>query len=329
MNIGNIFLKNPVIAAPLAGISDRAYREIAKTFGCGLIYSEMLSSMALVYQNSKTKDMLAFSESERPINIQLVGWRPDIMAEAARIVEASGAEMVDINAGCSVRKVIQNREGADLLRDLPRAREIISSVVKSVKIPVTLKMRKAWSGDYEETLNFARMAQEEGVSAIAIHGRTPQQHFSGTADREIIKLLKSKLSIPVIGNGDIKNYEDARNLISMTGCDGIMIGRASMGNPWIFSTVTAGLKSEEIPTPPSVRERMDTALKHAALLIEYRGELIGFKHIRKHLAWYIKGLRGATRLREHIFHTDNYTSLLQLINEYLDYHAEYDSCVIL
>jgi len=173
------------------------------------------------------------------------------------------------------------------------------------------------------------MAQEEGVSAIAIHGRTPQQHFSGTADREIIKLLKSKLSIPVIGNGDIKNYEDARNLISMTGCDGIMIGRASMGNPWIFSTVTAGLKSEEIPTPPSVRERMDTALKHAALLIEYRGELIGFKHIRKHLAWYIKGLRGATRLREHIFHTDNYTSLLQLINEYLDYHAEYDSCVIL
>jgi len=325
LNIGNIFLKNPVIAAPLAGISDRAFREIVKTFGCGLIYSEMLSSMALVYQNSKTRNMLAFSEAERPINIQLVGWRPDIMAEAAKIVEASGAEMVDINAGCSVRKVIQNREGADLLRDLPRAKEIVRAVVKSVKIPVTLKMRKAWSGDYEETLNFARMAQEEGVSAITIHGRTPQQHFSGKADWEIIKLLKSNISIPVIGNGDIKNYEDARNLISLTGCDGIMIGRASMGNPWIFSSITAGLKHEEIPSAPAMTERMNIALKHAALLIEYRGECTGFKHIRKHLAWYIKGLKGATRLREHIFHTDNYASLIQLINEYVDYHRNSDA----
>ena len=325
MNIGNIFLKNPVIAAPLAGISDRAFREIVKTFDCGLIYSEMLSSMALVYQSSKTRNMLYFSEAERPINIQLVGWRPDIMREAAKIVEASGAEMVDINAGCSVRKVIQNHEGAYLLQDMSVAKEIISSVVKSVKIPVTLKMRKAWTGDYEETLNFAKMAQEEGVSAITIHGRTPQQHFSGKADWEIIKLLKSNLSIPVIGNGDIKNYEDAKNLISMTGCDGIMIGRASMGNPWVFSAITAGLKGEEMPSLPSVRERMNIALKHAALLIEYKGEFIGFKHIRKHLAWYIKGLNGASRLREHIFHTENYSSLLQLINEYLDYHMEYDA----
>lgn len=325
MNIGNVFLKNPVMAAPLAGISDRAFREIVKTFGCGLIYSEMLSSMALVYQNSKTKNMLSFSEDERPVNIQLVGWRPDIMREAAKIVEASGAEIVDINAGCSVRKVIQNHEGADLLRDLPRAREIISSVVKSVKIPVTLKMRKAWTGDYEETLNFAKMAQEEGVSAITIHGRTPVQHFSGKADWEIIKLLKSSLSIPVIGNGDIKNYEDARSLISMTGCNGIMIGRASMGNPWIFSEIIAGLKGEEIPPAPSLRERMDIALKHAGLLIEYRGELIGVKHIRKHLAWYIKGLNGATRLREKFFSTDNYKSLIQLINEYLDYHTDRDA----
>ncbi|HPZ09118.1 MAG TPA: tRNA dihydrouridine synthase DusB [Candidatus Eremiobacteraeota bacterium] len=328
MQIHDISLENPVISAPLAGISDRAFREIARVHGCGLLCSEMLSSMALVYQNRKTLNMMSFSELEKPISIQIAGWRSDIMAEAAKIIESFGADIIDINAGCSVRKVLQNYEGAHLLRDFPRAREIIKSVVKAVNIPVTLKMRKIWSGSYDETLNFAKMAEEEGIKAITIHGRTPLQQFSGKADWEIIKFLKSNLSVPVIGNGDIKTPADAISLMKMSGCDGIMIGRASMGNPWIFSRIIAGIKGQKVPFGPDITERIDTALKHFRLLIEYKGEFIGVRQMRKHLAWYIKGLKGATRLREKIFNLNDYNSLVNIMIEYRDKYNEQENKII-
>jgi len=318
LQIGNISFKNPVISAPLAGISDRAFRKIARDFGCGLVYSEMISSMALVYENKRTRFKATFKEEEKPVNAQIAGWRADIMAEAARIAESMGADMIDINAGCSVRKVLKNKEGAYLLKDFSMAKEIIGAVVRAVKVPVTIKIRKAWDGSYEKTLEFARMAEGEGVSAIAIHGRTPAQKFGGIVDLEIIRLLKEKLSIKVIGNGDIKSAEDAVNLIKTTGCDGIMIGRASMGNPWIFAQVLSALEGRDIPPKPCVEERINFALYHYNLFKDYHGKTSALTEMRKFFAWYIKGLRGASRIREKIFTLNNYDEVVNLLIDYRD-----------
>ena len=316
LHIGNVILKNPVISAPLAGISDKIYRKTAIEMGCGLVYSEMLSSMALVYQNMKTRFKASFSEDEKPINAQLVGWRADIMAEAAKIAEEMGADIIDINAGCSVRKVLKNKEGAYLLKDFPRAKEIIGAVVKAVKLPVTIKIRKLWGGSYEETLEFARMAQGEGISAIAIHGRTPAQKFSGNVDLEIIRLLKEKLSIPVIGNGDITEGGAGKKMKDLTGCDGIMIGRASMGNPWIFKETLCAVTGKKIPQKPNRDEKINFAINHYHMLREYYGEPSATKQMRKFFAWYIKGLRGASRIREKIFTLENYEEIINLLTIY-------------
>lgn len=323
MKIGNIVLKNPVISAPLAGISDKPFRIIAKRFGCSLVYSEMLSSMALSYENVKARTKASFTEEERPVNVQLLGRRADIMAKAARIVEEMGADIIDINAGCSVRKVLKNNEGAYLLKDFSVSREIIHSVVRSVKIPVTIKIRKVWGGSYEETLKFAKMSEEEGVQAITIHGRTPSQGFSGKADWEIIGLLKEKLSIPVIGNGDVRSFDDARRLKEITGCDGVMIGRASMGNPWIFSEVLSGFEGKKIPPGPDYREKIDFALSHYKMMKEYNGEKMAIKEMRKFFAWYIKGLKGSSRIREKIFSLEDYDQVILLMKEYKDSYENF------
>jgi nifR3 family TIM-barrel protein len=322
LKIGNINIAQPVISAPMAGISDRVYREIAREYGADIVCSEMLSSVALIYENKRTIRMSTFSDSEKPISVQLVGHDPHMMAEAAKLVENRGADIIDINAGCSVKKVLKSQDGASLLKDIPLTKDIIRSVIKAVNIPVTIKIRKVWGGSSEKTLEFAKIAQEEGISAITIHGRTPSQKFSGNADWEIIKLLKENLLIPVIGNGDIKSHEDSTNMLKSTDCDGIMIGRSAMGNPWIFSRIKGAISGKEIPSEPDYKEKINLALKHYMMMLEYRGEAVGLLEMRKHLSWYIKGLKDASRIREMICTMSDYREVIELMKLYRDTYSD-------
>lgn len=298
MKIGSVQLDNPVVSAPMAGITDKAYRILAKEAGCGLVCTEMVSDQALLYGNVKTGAIMNISGESRPVSIQIFGSDPAHMAGAAEIVENCGASLIDINMGCPTPKIVRNGEGSALMKDLNRAAEIVGSVVKRVKVPVTVKMRKGWDEKTVNAVELAKAVVDAGVSAVTVHGRTRSQFYSGRADWKTIAEVKKAVAVPVIGNGDIWSPADARAMMEETGCDAIMIGRAALGNPWIFSRTVHFLRCGEPLPEPKPEERVAMAQRHLDLLVQFKGEKVAVWEMRKHAAWYTKGLRGSARLRD-------------------------------
>lgn len=301
MQIGSVKIENPVIAAPMAGVTDRAYRILVREQGCGLVVTEMVSDLALIYANPRTYRMLDFRDETPPLSVQIFGSNPETMAQAATIVVERGANIVDINMGCPTPKIVRNGEGSALMKNPQLAAGIVAAVVTAVPgIPVTVKMRKGWDEASVNAVEFAMVLEQAGAAAVAVHGRTRSQFYSGQADWDIIRRVKEAVKIPVIGNGDIWSAKDAARMLEQTGCDAVMIGRAAMGNPWIFREVSQYLASgAEIP-PPTPKERVTTALRHLTMMIESKGEQVAVFEMRKHVAWYTKGIRGAARVREFI-----------------------------
>ncbi|MDO7788956.1 tRNA dihydrouridine synthase DusB [Desulforamulus aquiferis] len=301
MQIGSVKLANQVISAPMAGVTDRAFRILARENGCGLVVTEMVSDLALIFANPKTLRMLDFRDEQSPLSVQIFGSDPETMGKAAAIVVERGANIVDINMGCPTPKIVKNGEGSALMKNPDLAAKIVESVVDSVReVPVTVKMRKGWDEDSVNAVSFAKTVVEAGAAAVAVHGRTRNQFYSGKADWNIIKQVKEAVSVPVIGNGDIWAPRDALKMLEETGCDGVMVGRAAMGNPWLFREIIHYLNhGTELP-PPTPEERINTAIRHLELMVESKGEQIAVFEMRKHAAWYTKGIRGAARIRESI-----------------------------
>lgn len=298
MRIGKLTLANPVILAPMAGVTDLPFRLLAKEMGCGLVYSEMVSDKGLIYDNVHTKKMLAIDERERPVALQIFGSEPESMGQAAKIVAATGVDVIDINMGCPTPKIVKNGEGSALMRKPDLACRIIAAVVKAAgDIPVTVKFRKGWDDKSVNAVQIARLAEAAGASAVSVHGRTREQFYSGQADWNIIREVKQAVKIPVTGNGDIRTPEDARRMLTETGCDGIMIGRGAQGNPWLFRQVVDYLTAGEILPPPTLNERIDMLLRHLDMLVDHKGEYVGIREMRSHAAWYTKGLHSSAELR--------------------------------
>lgn len=298
MKIGPVQLENPVISAPMAGITDKAYRILAKEAGCGLVCTEMVSDQALLYGNVKTGAILNIAGESRPVSIQIFGSDPAYMGGAAEIVESCGASLIDINMGCPTPKIVRNGEGSALMKDIKKAAAIVRSVVERVHVPVTVKMRKGWDEKNVNAVELARAVVDAGAAAITVHGRTRSQFYSGKADWGIIAAVKKSVEVPVIGNGDIWSPADALAMMEETGCDAIMIGRGALGNPWIFSRTVHFLKYGELLPEPEPEEKVAMAQRHLDLLVQFKGEKVAVWEMRKHAAWYTKGLRGSARLRD-------------------------------
>ncbi|MGE5558591.1 MAG: tRNA dihydrouridine synthase DusB [Bacillota bacterium] len=296
--IGNlIFNDPPLFLAPMAGISDRPFRLLCKRFGCDVVCSEMISAQALLHDSKRTFAMLEFSEEERPISIQLWGGDPQVMGEAAAVAASFGPDFIDINMGCPAPKIIKNKAGADLLRDLPRAGKIMSAVVGAVKMPVSIKIRSGWDENSRTCAELARMAQDAGVSFIVLHARTCVQQFKGRADWPEIASLKKIADIPVIGNGGVETPPDAVKMALETGCDGVMIGRGALGNPWLFRQIKT-YRSLNSWNEPDMAERIKLALEHLDLEISYEQDAgAAVNKMRKHFAWYLKGFPGSAEIR--------------------------------
>jgi nifR3 family TIM-barrel protein len=298
VKIGCIELENPVISAPMAGITDKSFRILAKEAGCSLVCTEMVSDQALLYGNPKTCSLLDVTGEDGPVCMQVFGSDPGYMAGAAEIVESRGAWLIDINMGCPTPKIVKNGEGSALMKEPEKAAGIIRAIVRAVKVPVTVKMRKGWDESTVNAVDLACLAENAGAAAVTVHGRTRSQFYSGKADWGIIASVKRAVNIPVIGNGDIWTPADALRMLEQTGCDGIMIGRAALGNPWVFRQTVHYLKTGELIPGPSPKERAAMALRHFGLLVDNKGETVAVREMRKHAAWYMKSLRGAARLRE-------------------------------
>lgn len=298
LKIGDIELENNLILAPMAGITDLAFRKLCKENGAGLVETEMVSSRAIVYNDEKTLKMLNTEGEERPISMQIFGNDPEIMAESAKFLNDK-ADIIDINMGCPAPKVVKNGDGSRLLLDLDLVSEIVKSVVSVAKVPVTVKIRKGWDEEHIVALEAARVIEKAGASAIIVHGRTRSQFYSGKADWEIIKKIKESVNIPVIGNGDIIDGKSAREMFETANVDGIMIGRATLGNPWIFKEIIAYLSGVNF-VKPSNEDVLNTILLHYNMLIQEKGEYTAVREMRKHVAWYVKGMRNATIIRNQI-----------------------------
>ncbi|WP_425059757.1 tRNA-dihydrouridine synthase B [Sporomusa carbonis] len=317
MRIGQIQLKNPVILAPMAGVTDLPFRLLAKEMGCGLVYSEMVSDKGLIYENVHTRKMLAIDERERPVALQIFGSEPDSMAEAARIVARAGADIIDINMGCPTPKIVKNGEGAALMKKPELAYRIIATVVEAAgDVPVTVKFRKGWDEQSVNAVDIAKLAERAGAAAVSVHGRTREQFYSGQADWDIIRAVKQAVAIPVTGNGDIRTPQDAKRMLTETGCDGIMIGRGAQGNPWIFRQVARYLATGELLPPPALTERINMLLRHLDMLVEHKGEYIGIREMRSHAAWYTKGLPNSAELRLKFNQALSRDDFIRIMEEY-------------
>lgn len=317
MKIGEVALANQVILAPMAGVTDLPYRILARESGAALVCGEMISGKALVFGNQKTLGLLKTVNQEHPVSFQLFGADPKVLAQAAKIVENHGADVLDLNLGCPVPKVVKNGEGSALMRNPKLTAKIISTVVESVGIPVTVKIRKGWDDSSVNAVEIARIAQDSGAQAVTVHGRTREQLYSGKADWEIIRRVKQAVRIPVIGNGDVKKPEDAKSMLTLTGCDGVAIGRAAFGNPWLFKRTVHFLERGELLPEPSGEEKINTALRHLQLSLQYKGERLTVLEMRKHLAWYVKGLPSSSRFREELNRIKNIKRLEELLKSYL------------
>ena len=314
MKIGTLNLKNNIILAPMAGVTDKAFRLITKPFGPALIYTEMVSGKGLLYKNKRTEVLLEVLNFEKPTAAQIFGHEPEVMSEIAERSLEFGADMIDINMGCPAPKIVNNGDGSALMKNPELAGKIISAVRKSVNCPMSVKFRMGWDDDSINAVEFAKTAENNGADAITIHGRTRAQFYSGKANLEIIKKVKEAVKIPVLGNGDVHDGKSAKYMLDYTGCDGIMIGRAAQGNPWLFSSVLHYLKTGDELAPPTLEERSDIAEKHLRLLVKFKGEHRGVLEGRKHMAWYFKGLCGGAKLRNLINQCDTLEQMLDLIS---------------
>jgi nifR3 family TIM-barrel protein len=317
MKIGSLTLANPVILAPLAGIGNPPFRQLAKEAGCGLVCAEMVSANGLVRQARRTLAMLASRPEEKPLSLQIFGTQPAVMAEAARIVEASGADILDINFGCAVRKVVKTGAGVALMRDPAGAEKLLLAVRRAIRIPLTIKLRSGWDASGEQALALARIAEDCGVDAVALHPRTAAQGFAGRADWGLIARLKGALAIPVIGNGDIASADDALEMLARTGCDGVMIGRAAIGNPWLFSQTLERLAGRP-PTPVDGAGRFAAMRVFLAASVAHCGEQVACRTMRSRLGWFVRGLPESARFREAIKELESQAQALELLERYAE-----------
>ena len=325
MNIGDVRIDTPTVLAPLAGITNLPLRLLAKEAGCGLVCSEMISSNGLVHQSEKTHRLMDSTPQERPLSVQIFGSDSGIMAEAAQIVAAAGADIIDINFGCSVKKVLKTGSGAALMKTPGLAREVLRAVRKAISLPVTIKIRSGWDPSGTQALEIAGIAEDCGVDAIAVHPRTASQGFRGRAAWEIITAVKKQTQIPIIGNGDIQTPEDALDMFTRTGCDAVMIGRAAIGNPWIFAGIQALLENRGPYAQPGLEQRFEGMLRYLRASVEYFGEKHACYMMRSRLGWFVKGLRNSSHFREAIKKISTEKQAVAIIRSYQQTLAEQTS----
>jgi len=316
--IGNVVINNSSVLAPMAGVTDLAFRLLAKEMGCGLVVSEMVSAKGLLHENCRTRDLLRIDPRERPTSIQLFGSVPAELAEASCRVAKSGADIIDFNMGCPTHKIVKNGDGSALLRSPEKAFAILKAMVDAVDIPVTVKIRSGWDNKSINAVEVAKRAEQAGVSAIAVHARTREQFYGGQADWSVIKAVKESVKIPVIGNGDVRTVEDASRLLATTGCDAIMVGRAACGNIWIFRQIAAFLAKGELPPGPTFEEKSHTILRHLDMLTELKGEHIAIREMRRHAASYVKGYPKSADLRTRFNQAGERADFENILNGYME-----------
>lgn len=315
LQIGNVTLENNLILAPMAGVTDLPFRLLCKEKGAGLLCMEMVSAKAILYKNKNTQALLEIDPQENPVSLQLFGSDPDIISQIAHEIEERPFDILDINMGCPVPKIVNNGEGSALMKNPVLAGKIIEKTVKAIQKPVTVKIRKGFDDEHVNAVEMARVAQESGAAAVAVHGRTREQYYSGKADWDIIRQVKEAVSIPVIGNGDLLTAEDVIAMKEQTGCDGFMIGRGAQGNPWIFEQILHYFRTGEKLSKPSAEEVTDMILRHAKMMLEFKGEYTGIREIRKHAAWYTAGYPNSAKLRVAINAVESYEELERLLKK--------------
>lgn len=312
LRIGNVNLENNLLLAPMAGVTDLPFRMLCKEQGCGLLYTEMVSAKAILYKNKNTAELLTVRDGERPIAVQLFGSDPEIMSSMAKLIEPGPFDIIDVNMGCPVPKVVNNGEGSALMKNPKLVEKILSTMVKSLQKPVTVKFRKGFDDSCVNAVEIAKIAESCGVAAVAVHGRTREQYYAGRADWDIIRQVKEAVRIPVIGNGDIFAPEDAKAMMDETGCDGLMIARGARGNPWLFSRINHYLDTGELLPPPSHDQVVAMILRHARLQMEFKGEMMGMREMRKHVAWYTAGMPHSAVLRNQVNQVETIGELEEL-----------------
>ena len=317
LTIGNVELTNPYILAPMAGVTDLPFRLLCREQGAGLLCMEMVSAKAIQYNNKNTKALLEIHPDEMPVSLQLFGSDPEVISEIAKRIEERPFSILDINMGCPVPKIVRNGEGSALMKQPKLVHEIVSKTVKAIKKPVTVKIRKGFDDSCINAVEIAKIIEDAGASAVAVHGRTREQYYSGKADWDIIRQVKEAVSIPVIGNGDVVSGESAIAMQKETGCDGVMIGRGAQGNPWIFSELLAYDRTGEMPKRPTMEEIKQMICRHARLQVKYKGEYLGIREMRKHVSWYTSGLPNSARLRGEINAVESLVELENLLEERL------------